>query len=127
MSGQEQLKLFFVCMGIGAVGGVLYEPFGFLRLLFQCNKKHKKIGVCLDIAFFLTFTAFSVLTAFLLKFPNFRVFWWMGYALGGIIYLKTLHKIIAFFEKVCYNVAVRFLQKAKKTDKTQRKRRIKRI
>ncbi len=127
MIRQNQLLAFLLCVAIGFIGGVLYEPFGFLRLLFQCDKKRTKLGALLDVGFFITFTVFSVFAVYLLKFPDVRVFWWMGFAVGGIIYLKTLHKIIAFFEKVCYNELVKVAKKAKKKEKTLKKRRIKRI
>jgi len=28
---------------------------------------------------------------------------WIGYLLGGILYLKSLRRIVAFFQKICYN------------------------
>jgi hypothetical protein len=49
----------------------------------------------------------------------------MGFAVGGIIYLKTLHKIIAFFENVCYNKLTQLVKKARKQEKTLKKRRVK--
>ena len=127
MVRQDQFLMFLLCMAIGFMGGLLYEPFSFLRLLFGCDTKRKTLGIILDVGFFISFTVLSVIAVFLLKFPALQAFWWIGYAVGGIIYLKTLHKIIAFLEKVCYNVLVKMAKKARKKDKTLKKRRLKRI
>ena len=61
------------------------------------------------------------------NFNDFRIFWWIGYILGGIIYLKSLHKIIAFFENVCYNKVTKLVKKAKNQEKALKKRRIKQV
>lgn len=42
---------------------------------------------------------------------------WIGYALGGIIYAKTLRKIVAFLENMCYNKIIKVIKKAKKKEK----------
>jgi hypothetical protein len=47
---------------------------------------------------------------------------WIGYALGGIIYLKSLHRILAFLQNVCYNRVIKMIKKAKKREKTLKKR-----
>ena len=118
MDSQNQLSIFCICIGIGFAGGTIYEIFGFFRQTFRCGQgKNKALGAILDILFCLTFAVFCVFLAVLLHFPNFRVYMIVGYAIGGIIYLKTLHRILAIFENVCYNVileAVKRLKKARK-------------
>ena len=127
MDTRYQLGVFISCVAIGFLGGVLYELFAFFALPFQKSVKGKKLVVLFDIAFWLSFSVFSVWVSCLLKFPDFRAFWWIGYLFGGIIYLKTLHKIIAFLENVCYNKVAHWIKKTKKREKTLKKRRVKSI
>lgn len=72
--------------------------------------------ITLDITFFAAFATFVNFATYRLKFPSFRVYTWLGYAVGGIIYAKTLRKFLAFLEKVCYNTHVQ-RQKIRKTKK----------
>ena len=117
-----QFDVFFTCVGVGVIGGVLYEPFVMLRLLFRCEKgKNKILGFVLDILFFLCFSACAIAIAYRNKFPEIRFYMWIGYGIGGIIYLKTLRRMVAFLEKVCYNKAtklVKKIQSKKKLSKT---------
>ena len=123
MDTGNQFAVFGLCVGVGFVGGVLYEAFAFLRFLLGCpRRKNKVLGGALDIAFFLLFACVCVWAAYVFQFPDFRVYMWLGYALGGILYLKTLHEIVAFFEKVCYNSVTKLIKKAKKREKTLSKR-----
>jgi hypothetical protein len=127
MQQQNQLSVFIACMAIGFLGGILYEPFSFVRRLFRCDTKRKKLGIAVDTLFFTVFALLSVCLNYLLNFNDFRIFWWIGYILGGIIYLKSLHKIIAFFENVCYNKVTKLVKKAKNQEKALKKRRIKQV
>ena len=104
MDTQHQFAVFGLCLFIGFLGGVLYEPFSFLRLLFGCRQgKNKILGGVIDTAFWLSFTILSTALGFAFGFPAFRVYICLGYVLGGIIYLKSLHRIVAFLENLWYN------------------------
>ena len=123
MDTSNQFAVFGICVGVGFLGGVLFEAFAFLRLLLSCPRgKNKLLGGVLDVACFLLFAGACVFVAYLFHFPSFRVYMWIGYALGGILYLKTLHQIVAFFESVCYNGITKLAKKAKKREKTLFKR-----
>lgn len=123
MDTSNQFAVFGICVGVGFVGGILYEIFAFLRFLLGCPQgKHKIFGAVFDIAFFVAFAVVCVMVAYVLKFPDFRTYTWLGYALGGILYLKTLHQIVAFFENVCYNNIKELIKKAKRREKTLSKR-----
>ena len=89
--------------------------------------KNKVIGITLDISFFLSFAVICVLISYLFGFPDFRVYTWIGYALGGILYLKILHRIVAFFENVCYNKVTQWVKKAKNREKTLKRKTGKRL
>ena len=126
MDTQNQFAVFGLCLCIGFFGGVLYEPFGVLRCVFGCRQgKNKPIAGAIDIVFWMVFAVWTAIVGYALHFPNFRVYMWIGYALGGILYLKTLHRILAFFENVCYNKITQRIKKAKKQEKTLKKRRVK--
>ena len=123
MDTSNQFAVFGICVGVGFLGGVLFEVFAFLRLLLFCPRgKNKALGGALDVMSFLLFAVVCVFVAYLFHFPEFRVYMWIGYALGGILYLKTLHEIVAFFESVCYNGITKLVKKAKKREKTLFKR-----
>lgn len=95
MDTKNQFTVFCICIAVGLLGGILYEPFAFLRMIFGCPRgKSRPVGIALDIAFFAAFTVCTVFVGYLFRFPDFRVYMWIGYALGGIIYLKSLHRKI---------------------------------
>ena len=119
MDTAHQLQTFLLCIGVGFVCGIAYEAFAFLRICLgiKANKK-KMLGCMVDISFFLTCSIVVILATYLFAFPDFRVYMWAGYLVGGIIYLKTLHKIIAFFEIMWYNTIRKWINKARNQDKT---------
>lgn len=122
MDTQNQFAVFGLCILIGFIGGILYEPFAFFRLVFGCkNEKNKIIGGILDCAFWVLFAIVSVCLSCAFKFPSFRLYIGIGYLFGGIIYLKSLHRIVAFFENVCYNKIIQGLTKRKNRKKLLRK------
>ena len=121
MDAKNQFAYFCLSIAVGFCGGLIYEIFAVLRFVFGCeHKKRKTVGLILDLIFGTAFASFAIYTAFLLKFPSFREYMCIGYAIGGIIYAKTLRRILAFYKKVCYNVFARMVKKAKKQRKTLR-------
>ena len=100
MYPQNQLSVFILCAAIGFLGGIVYEPFSFLRLLLRCKDKRKGLGVAMDICFCVVFAVLSVTLTHLLHFPDFRL---------------------------CYNKVTKLVKKAKNKDKTLKKRREKQI
>ena len=123
MDTSNQFAVFGLCVGVGFLGGVLYEAVAFFRTLLGCPRgKNKLFGIALDIAYSIAFGVLCVICAYAFRFPDFRGYMWLGYALGGILYLKTLHEIVAFFGNVCYNNINKFIKKAKRREKTLSKR-----
>lgn len=114
MQAQNQFYTFLLCVAVGFCGGFLYEIFAFIAKLLGRGKGGKIAVFVCDTVFFIAFATFSVFAAVILRFPSFRVYMWLGYLLGGIIYLKSLRRIVAFLENVCYNVVQ---QKAKSKKK----------
>ena len=114
MDTATQLRVFCLCVLVGGCGGVLYTPLCLIRKFrYFKNAKRKGLSIALDILYCLAFAALTVYAAYLLKFPSFRTYMWGGYLLGEIIYLKILHKTIAFFENMWYNKISKGIKKAK--------------
>ncbi len=118
MDTKGQFIYFLLSIGIGLVGGLLYEIVSLLRLLCGCNRgKRMAIGISLDVLFGISFAVLCIYASFFLHFPNFRVYMGVGWTVGLIIYAKTLRIIVAFFEKVCYNNITKLVKRAKKDKK----------
>ena len=122
MDTKHQFTAFCLCVGVGIAGGVLYEIVALFRGIAGCNKgKNKVLGIVLDVLFCLGFATLGIAASYTFHFPSFRVYMLLGYALGGGLYLKTLHRIVAFFKKVCYNKITQVVKKVKKQEKTLQK------
>lgn len=122
MGAQNQFRFFCLSVLIGFLGAAIYELFSIFRWICGCQKgKNKIIGIGLDILFFACFAIWCIFASFMLHFPAFRVYIGIGYALGGIIYLKILHKTLAIFKKVCYNMSTKMVEKVKKARKNSSK------
>lgn len=119
MDTANQFYYFSLCICAGFCAGILYELFALIRLPFHCDKGRNKIlNIALDVTFFISFSAVSVGFAYVCNLPDIRVYMWIGYVLGLGLYLKTLRRILAFLEKVCYNGFARVVKKAKSKRKT---------
>ncbi len=117
MDSKNQLQYFCLSVVIAFLGGISYEIFAFFRWVFGCKRgKNKIVGGILDCLFFLILSIFCIFSMNFLHFPTFRAYFLLGFALGGWIYAKTLRRIVAFCQKVCYNVITKSVKaiKAKK-------------
>ncbi len=118
MDSKNQLTSFLLCLLCGFVGGLLYEIFAFFRLIFGCDRgKNKLLGVLLDLLFFVALAIFYLFCAFSLRFPDFRVYMLVGFGLGGVLYLKSLRRMVAFVERMCYNTFRKIANKIKNRKK----------
>lgn len=93
----------------GVVSGVVYEVL-YIARVFVCGIDKRtytvkdKIFTCLcDILYFAVFAAMFVFTSVTFEFYSLRLYMLIGCALGAIIYLKSLHVIIAICIKRVYN------------------------
>ena len=117
MDGKGQFGVFCLSVAVGFCGGIIYEFFAIFRKVCGCDRgKNKILGGVFDLLFFLCFAIWCVFASYVGDFPSFRLYIWLGYAVGGILYSKTLRRIVAFLEKLCYNVLNNMLkwQKSKK-------------
>ena len=116
MDAANQIFIFLVCVLVGVASGVVYELFYILRKL--CGDV---AGIVFDVLFFLAFAAMSVFAAVLFSFPDFRVYMYLGNVLGLILYLKSVHRIVAFLLKLCYNKARKGIKRRKITKNSKKK------
>ncbi len=118
MDSKNQFTVFLLCVLVGFFGGVLYEFFYLVGLPFCRKGKGKWLRILLDTAFWISFALLSVAFSYLWKFPSLRLYTWIGYLLGGIIYAKILRRIVAFFLKMWYNKRVERRKRKKTSEKT---------
>lgn len=125
MDGAGQLPIFLLCVSLGLAGGFVYEAVSLMAL-----PKPKKCRVAFrfiaDVVFFVAFAGLCVFVVSRFTLPSFREYYYLGFALGLVLYLKTLHKAVAFFKKICYN-SIRKLVNCLKKRKNFRKKEEKRI
>jgi spore cortex biosynthesis protein YabQ len=122
MDTARQFSVFILCICYGYLSGIIYEVFALFRLFFRSEKRENIIGILLDISFFILFSVGCVYFAYLHDFPTIRIYMWIGCALGGVLYWKTLRRILAFLEKVCYNSLAKIAKKAKTKKKLLKER-----
>ena len=120
MDGAGQLPVFVLCVSLGFAGGFVYEAVSLLALP-RPKKGRIVLRFVADIAFFVAFAGLCVFVASWLCLPSFREYYYLGFALGLLLYLKTFHKAVAFFKKMCYN-SVRKLVNCLKKRKNFRKK-----
>ena len=100
----------------------MYEIFGVIRSIFRCPQgKNKAVEIVLDIGCFLALSFLTIVVSYAFRFPPFRVYMFIGYAIGGGLYFKTLHRMVAFLKKVCYNKITQAVKKVKKARKNSLK------
>lgn len=105
MSG---LPAVLVCAACGATSGVFYDAMFVLRraacLVFAKNSLPARIStlVC-DILYFTFLTAYFLFLSYICNFNGIRAYMFVALAAGIVIYLKSLHVIVAFFVNKVYN------------------------
>ncbi len=118
MDASDQIFIFLVCALTGMAAGIVYEPFFLLRKVFRDKPA---ASVVFDTLFFLVFAAMSVAVSALFACPDFRVYMYLGNFLGLILYLKSIHRMVDFLQKVCYNEARKVLKRRKSTKNFKKK------
>lgn len=96
-------------MFCGILSGAVYEVF-YIARVFVCGAEVKvytvkdKIFTCVcDVLYFLILAAGFLFCSYLFDFYAVRLYMVVGCALGVLLYLKSLHIILAFFIKKVYN------------------------
>ena len=108
-SSLDQPRIVAVCLFIGVIIGVFYEPFYFLKLIF----KHNIIGQILNGLWLFLSSFIYIFISTIYNFPNFRGYILIFIILGCLIYLFSFHKIIAIFENKVYNILIKIFKRVK--------------
>ena len=103
MNAPDQFYIFLASVCCGAAGGILYDLTEPLRCFFSRPCLRIAAVFAADVLFCISFAALYLAVSTLLGFPDLRVYAFFGCLLGFALYLKTLHKIVAFFGKKLYN------------------------
>lgn len=104
-----QIFIFLICVLCGAASGIVYDVF-YIARVFVCGVEIKaytvkdKIFTCVcDVLYFAIFAAMFLFCSYLFDFYGIRLYMLAGAALGALIYLKSVHIILAFSIKKVYN------------------------
>lgn len=104
-----QIFIFLCCMLCGVLSGIVYEVLYIARVVVcgidkrVYTVKDKVFTFLCDILYFAVLAAMFVFTSVMFEFYSLRLYMVAGCALGAIIYLKSLHVIIAICLKKVYN------------------------
>ena len=101
----SQIFVLIACLFAGILGGVLYEPFWLIR----CTLVKRAIGILTDLIFFIVFAVIFVAVSVIFDFPAVRPYMLLGAMCGLLLYLVSLHRIVAFFIEKLYNVCKKFI------------------
>lgn len=101
----NQIFVLIACLFAGILGGVLYEPFWLIRRTLV----KRAIGILADLIFFIVFAVIFVAVSVIFDFPAVRPYMLLGAMCGLLLYLASLHRIVAFFIDKLYNVCKKFI------------------
>ena len=100
MNDAQPLYVILACMTAGAAAGILYEGNCLLRFFFR----KRAVAIAADALFFVLFACVYAAASALFGLPAFRLYMGAAALVGFLLYLESLHKILAFFAKMLYTV-----------------------
>ncbi len=103
MNVANQFFVFLSCAACGIAFGLVYDFFFCLRYPFRA----RWVRYFTDFSFCLCFTAGYLFLSVLFEFPAFRFYMFVALVAGFFLYLKSVHKIVAFLVEKLYNSIVR--------------------
>ena len=99
MNDGSQIYYFLICVCLGACSGVVYDFFYCLRVPF----KSVWARIIFDALFCVVFAFVYIFSSVLFELPSLRLYTFAGCVIGLLLYLKSFHKIVAFFAGRVYN------------------------
>ena len=121
MATQGQIFYFLTCVFFGFSGGFIWEFFSCFTIVFHKEKAKRVAKIVTDVLFFVLFGGLCAWFGAYFSFPAPRAYMYVGYALGLIIYLKSMKILLAFLKKLCYNTFIKKIvaisKKVRRTDK----------
>ena len=104
--------IFVVCVACGVVSGVAYDVLYILRHIF-CARPFPRamawrtsVAAVCDILYALSLSALFIFCSVYFSFPDIRLYMLLACLLGAVMYIKSLHIIVAFFVNKLYNRGV---------------------
>ena len=113
----SQPRIIVICIGIGVFSGVIYDFLCFFTDYFN----NKIINFLKDLIYFILTAFLFTLISAKANLGNFRVYMALLVALGGYLYIKSFHKIIAKINIKVYNVINNLLIKVKNARRKEKK------
>ena len=93
MNGADQFYIFLICVTFGIFSGIFYDVIYCAVLPFR----RAWVKIAGEFLFAVIFTLLFIFLSLLFGFPAFRIYMLLGCAAGFCLYLKSFHKIVAFF------------------------------
>lgn len=103
----SHLHAFLLCTLLGFFGGALYDLLSGLVYPF----KSRVLTALSEGLFCLLFAGCYLWVSLEFALPAFRFYHFLGCTAGFCLYLKSLHKTVAFFAEKVYNAVVEIIQK----------------
>ena len=97
---ENQFFVFIACLSFGVSFGFLFS----ISKLIKSRIPNVFFRILPDLVFFLLLSVIYALYSHYMKFPNFRAYMIVGVVLGILIYLKSLHILLAKYLKIAYNI-----------------------
>ncbi|MDE7158126.1 MAG: hypothetical protein K2N74_00975 [Clostridiales bacterium] len=117
MSDGNQIFIFLVCVTCGLAGGVLYDALYCIRYPFRA----RWVKIVFDVFFFVLFAGIYLFVSVLFELPNLRLYMFFVCLVGLFLYLKSFHKIVAFFTEKVYNGVIRIKREARLCSKEKKR------
>ncbi len=95
-----QVSAVFVCITIGAAGGLLYEGISALRSFAV----PAAVKAAADVLFFIVWAGLSCLLCTVFELPPYRLYMFAATMAGFLLERESLHRILAFFAEKIYNI-----------------------
>ena len=99
MTDGSQIFVFFACTACGIVSGVLYDVIFCALYPIRARWVH----IVTDMFFFVLFAGLYLFVSVMFSLPSFRLYMLCACFIGFFLYLKSFHKIVAFFMEKIYN------------------------
>lgn len=109
MNHSDQIYVFLVSVCCGALGGAVFDVF----FLFRYPFRSRVVRNVSDVLFCLAFAAVYLVVSVAAGLPSLRFYACLGCGAGFALYLKSLHKFVAFFAEKLYNWIKHKMQKGK--------------
>ena len=100
------MRIFLICLACGVASGPIYDVLYAVRTLFGFRfpgAPSRAVTAVCDVLYFLALAAMFVCCSAAFAFPGVRAYMLASRLPGIVLYVKSLHLIVAFFVNKLYN------------------------